>query len=120
MVRLFIGFPFVIAWSGILVAACMEDEVKLQILEGMRSKERLTEPFTSDLLWAYHGLSSMHLKQCFAYCALFPKLYLFEKRKLILLWMVEGFLRPKYGMRMEDVGFVYFVELLDKSFLQFK
>lgn len=120
MVRLFKGFPSVVAGAGILVAACMEDTVKLQILEAMRSNELLTVPFTPDLLWAYHGLSSTHLKQCFAYCALFPKLHLFERRKLILLWMAEGFLRPKDGMRMEDVGFVYFAELLDKSFLQSK
>ncbi|KAI3888652.1 hypothetical protein MKX03_027230 [Papaver bracteatum] len=120
MVRLFKGFPSVVAGAGILVASCIEDEVKLQILEAMRPKERLTDPFTSDLLWAYHGLSSTHLKQCFAYCALFPKLYLFEKYKLILLWMAEGFLRPKDGMRIEDVGLVYFAELLDKSFLQSK
>ncbi|KAI3903479.1 hypothetical protein MKW98_032133 [Papaver atlanticum] len=120
MVRLFKGFPSVVAGAGNLVASCIEDEVKLQILGAMQSKEPLTDPFTSDLLWAYHGLSSTHLKQCFAYCALFPKLYLFEKHKLILLWMAEGFLRPKDGMTMEDVGFAYFAELLDKSFLQSK
>ena len=60
-----------------------------------------------------------HLKRCFSYCAIFPKDYEFEKGKLVLLWMAEGLLdQPKSKKRMEEVGDLYFQELLSKSFFQ--
>ena len=56
------------------------------------------------------------LKQCFAYCAIFPKDYLFGKDELVLLWMAEGFLvRPLDG-EMERVGGECFDDLLARSF----
>ncbi|KAK9282717.1 hypothetical protein L1049_010937 [Liquidambar formosana] len=60
-----------------------------------------------------------HLKQCFAYCSIFPKDYPFKKEKLVLLWMAEGFVQQlKSGERMEKVGDKYFCELLSRSFFQ--
>jgi hypothetical protein len=59
-----------------------------------------------------------HLKQCFAYCAIFPKDYSFRKDELVLLWMAEGFLvRPLDG-EMERAGAECFDDLLSRSFFQ--
>ncbi|XP_065634931.1 putative disease resistance protein RGA3 [Quercus suber] len=60
------------------------------------------------------------LKQCFAYCAIFPKDYEIEKDEVIQYWMAEGFLEPakEANMMMEDIGNMYFNILLATSFFQ--
>ncbi|XP_026419920.1 putative disease resistance protein RGA4 [Papaver somniferum] len=40
---------------------------------------------------------SPSLKQCFSYCSIFPKNYNISKKKLIRLWMAEGFLISPSG-----------------------
>jgi hypothetical protein len=70
------------------------------------------------LILSYHHLPS-HLKRCFAYCALFPKNYLFQKEHLILLWMAQGFLQcSRQSMSIEEVGEQYFNDLFSRSFFQ--
>ncbi|GAB2298430.1 hypothetical protein Dimus_032496 [Dionaea muscipula] len=61
---------------------------------------------------SYHHLPSP-LKNCFAYCSLFPKDYEMDKETLISLWMAEGFIIPSYeGQSLEDAGEMYFLNLL--------
>ncbi|KAG6628313.1 putative disease resistance protein At3g14460 [Carya illinoinensis] len=59
-----------------------------------------------------------NLKRCFAYCSIFPKDYLFEKDKLVLLWMAEGFLQQSGIETMEEVGNGYFNDLVSRSLFQ--
>ncbi|KAG5582662.1 hypothetical protein H5410_053289 [Solanum commersonii] len=71
------------------------------------------------LTLSYVFLPSPLLKNCFAYFAMFPKDFEFEKDQLIQLWMAEGFLRPcQETTVMEDVGHMFFQILLQNSLLQ--
>ncbi|KAL3330804.1 hypothetical protein AABB24_034564 [Solanum stoloniferum] len=71
----------------------------------------------SALRLSYHHLP-LDLKQCFAYCAVFPKDAKMEKEKLISLWMAHGFLLSKGNMELEDVGDEVWKELYLRSFFQ--
>ncbi|WVZ01692.1 hypothetical protein V8G54_022498 [Vigna mungo] len=76
----------------------------------------------SDILPAlrlsYFHLPS-HLKKCFAFCALFPKGYWFDKEWLIQLWMAQNFLEnPLQKKSPKEVGEEYCNDLLSWSFFQ--
>ncbi|KAE8716658.1 hypothetical protein F3Y22_tig00110114pilonHSYRG00562 [Hibiscus syriacus] len=60
-----------------------------------------------------------YLKQCFAYCSLFPKDYEINKQMLILLWIAEGFIQSFQGVQcLEELADEYFMDLLRRSFFQ--
>ncbi|XP_030925539.1 putative disease resistance protein RGA3 [Quercus lobata] len=61
-----------------------------------------------------------HLKQCFAYCSVFPKDYNFNNLLLIQFWMAHGILQSpaNESQELEDVGDLYIRELLSRSFFQ--
>ena len=61
---------------------------------------------------------TVHLQQCFQYCSLFPKGYVFEKEHLVRLWMSQGFIKHEEGKHDQDTGIEYFDELLKRSFFQ--
>ncbi|XP_038901555.1 putative disease resistance protein RGA3 [Benincasa hispida] len=65
-------------------------------------------------------LPSSSLKQCFAYCSIFPKDFWFTKQELIRMWIAQGFLQPQEGRNttMENVGDVYFRILLSRCLFQ--
>ncbi|GKV39995.1 hypothetical protein SLEP1_g47679 [Rubroshorea leprosula] len=70
---------------------------------------------------SYHHLPS-HLKQCFAFCAIFPNDFELNEGNLVQLWMAQGFFRQHQqidGMKeMKSLGHQYFRDLLLRSFFQ--
>ncbi|XP_062173778.1 putative disease resistance protein At3g14460 [Alnus glutinosa] len=66
---------------------------------------------------SYTDLPS-HLKQCFAYCSIFPKDNGIPKYELVSLWMAEGFLKETRNKTMEEVGEDYLHELTSRSLLE--
>ncbi|CAI8617797.1 unnamed protein product [Vicia faba] len=67
---------------------------------------------------SYNHLSS-GLKQCFAYCSVFPKGYEYTNLELISFWMAHGLLQPKNeDEEPEDLGEFYIQELVSRSFFE--
>ncbi|WKA13410.1 hypothetical protein VitviT2T_030711 [Vitis vinifera] len=61
-----------------------------------------------------------HLRQCFTYCALFPKDYEIEKKLVVQLWIAQGYIQSSNdnNEQLEDIGDQYFEELLSRSLLE--
>ncbi|KAL2517735.1 putative disease resistance RPP13-like protein 1 [Abeliophyllum distichum] len=67
---------------------------------------------------SFDRLPSSSLKECFAYCSIFPKDAEIKREWLIQLWMAQGFLTDNQGCDMETEGNKFFNILLRSSFLQ--
>uniref|UniRef100_A0A3Q7J0D8 Uncharacterized protein n=1 Tax=Solanum lycopersicum TaxID=4081 RepID=A0A3Q7J0D8_SOLLC len=68
------------------------------------------------LMLSYNDLPA-HLKQCFSYCAIFPKDYPFSKEQVVHLWVANG-LVPQEDEIIEDSGSRYFLELRSRSLFE--
>ncbi|KAL4631975.1 hypothetical protein ACB092_04G018400 [Castanea dentata] len=69
---------------------------------------------------SFDHLPTPFLKQCFAYCSIFPKDFIIEKKRLVQLWMAEGFLQTskRSFLVIEDIGNKYFDFLVANSLFQ--
>ncbi|VAH55119.1 unnamed protein product [Triticum turgidum subsp. durum] len=59
-----------------------------------------------------------HLKQCFSFCAVYPKDYKFEEGSLAEIWRAEGFVHPQGGATILSTSLQYFEDLVTRSFFQ--
>nr|XP_029145880.1 putative disease resistance protein At3g14460 [Arachis hypogaea] len=70
------------------------------------------------LLLSYHFLPAS-LKQCFAYCAIFPKNSKLQKEAIVQLWTAQGFVYVSQNEKcIEEVEGEYFDELVARSLIR--
>lgn len=84
----------------------------------LNSKLGISEPLQTmrNILVSYNDLP-YHLKSCFLYMAIFPEDYNIKRKRLIRLWVAEGYSREMQHLTAEEVGDKYFAELLDRSMI---
>ncbi|KAF6148399.1 hypothetical protein GIB67_036614 [Kingdonia uniflora] len=69
------------------------------------------------LALSYYDLP-FYLKSCFLYLGLFPEGYKIPVRRLIRLWIAEGFVQKRGEECLEDVGKDYIEELVGRNIIQ--
>ncbi|KAM3688885.1 hypothetical protein ACJW31_09G004500 [Castanea mollissima] len=75
------------------------------------------EAVKSILLLSFNDLP-YQLKHCFLYCSLFPEDHEIRRKRLIKLWMAEGFVEKFAGSTLEEVADSYLVKLTFRNMLQ--
>lgn len=112
------GLPLAVKTIGSLLHFKKMEQQWQTILDNeMWNLEELEENVFAPLLLSYNDLSSM-VKQCFAYCAIFPKGYALNKNDLIRLWMAQGYLLSNKNTQLEIVGEECFDNLAMHSLFQ--
>ncbi|XP_023770221.1 putative disease resistance protein At3g14460 [Lactuca sativa] len=111
------GLPLALKALGRLLRTKIDEEDWKEVLNSEIWSLEKGDGIVPALKLSYHDLSPC-LKQLFAYCSLFPKDFEFDKEKLILLWMAEGFLQSTTNKTMERLGLEYFNALWSRSFFQ--
>ncbi|XP_073108383.1 putative disease resistance protein RGA4 isoform X1 [Elaeis guineensis] len=112
------GLPLAGRVLGSLLKTKLDEDHWKMILESeWWEHEYVLDNILPSLALSYEHLNA-NLKQCFTYCSIFPKSYMFEKDQLVEMWMAQGFVQSKNQerMRMEDIGRQIFNELTSRYF----
>ncbi|KAJ8769115.1 hypothetical protein K2173_000890 [Erythroxylum novogranatense] len=108
------GLPLTAITVGGLLRFKQSEKEWLKVLE---KKEWEGKGVLDSLKLSYYDMP-LSLKQCFKYCAIFPKDYMISKRRLIGMWMAQGYLkREEKDEDLEIVGETYFDNLIARSLL---
>ncbi|KAL3739992.1 hypothetical protein ACJRO7_021299 [Eucalyptus globulus] len=113
IVRICDGIPLAIRMIGSLLFSKKTEAEWLHLLPE-------TSEFSKNLPQLSYIHLPCHLKQCFAFCSLFPKDWVIDKQLLMSLWIAEGFIQPidNGDWDMEDIAHDYFMDLLRRNFFQ--
>ncbi|XP_028765322.1 putative disease resistance protein RGA3 [Neltuma alba] len=113
------GVPLAIRVMGSLLRSKSRESEWEDLLKGNFWKLRDDNNSIMPILKLSYDSLAIELKQCFAYCSIYPKDWEYDKAELIDMWMAQGFLENKDEEQcLEDVGEEYVHVLLMKSFLQ--
>ncbi|KAL5738787.1 hypothetical protein ACOSP7_031548 [Xanthoceras sorbifolium] len=112
------GVPLAVKSLGSMMSYRRDESQWLSVVES--ELWTLPQPENSilpALRLSYSNLPS-NLRQCFAFCAIFPKDFVIEKEFLIQLWMASGFIPFSGSLDPEDIGNEFCNELCWRSFLE--
>ncbi|MCH81565.1 CC-NBS-LRR resistance protein [Trifolium medium] len=113
------GVPLAIKTLGGLLQGKSEGREWTDVLQGAFWKSCEVEESIMPMLKLSYQKLSPQLRQCFAYCSLYPKDWEIKKDELIQLWMAQGYLEcSDEKQHMEDIGNQFVKTFLMKSFFQ--
>uniref|UniRef100_A0A0D9X6G1 NB-ARC domain-containing protein n=1 Tax=Leersia perrieri TaxID=77586 RepID=A0A0D9X6G1_9ORYZ len=115
------GLPLAIVSVGSLLFVREKTAEEWRRINDQLSWEIINNPrldhVRNVLLLSFIYLPS-YLKSCFLYCSLFPEDYPLKRKKLVRLWVAEGFIVEKGESTLEEVAEGYLKELVHRNMLQ--
>uniref|UniRef100_A0A2N9H0A3 NB-ARC domain-containing protein n=1 Tax=Fagus sylvatica TaxID=28930 RepID=A0A2N9H0A3_FAGSY len=113
------GLPLALAALGSLMYAKNISQWKeiYNSLNWSLSNNPKLQAVKTILLLSFNDLP-YRLKHCFLYCSLFPEDHTIRRRRIIMLWMAEGFVEQVKGSTQEEVADSYLVQLTFRNMLQ--
>ncbi|KAM3738937.1 hypothetical protein ACB098_09G167300 [Castanea mollissima] len=114
------GVPLAVKTLGSLLYSKIEERDWISIRDNEIWKLEQKEKDILPALRLSYNILPSYLKECFAYCSLYPKDFRYYNHELIQCWMANGLLKKsnKSTEEMEDIGEQYLKELLSRSFFQ--
>ncbi|XP_040999267.1 probable disease resistance RPP8-like protein 2 [Juglans microcarpa x Juglans regia] len=113
------GLPLaIVVLGGLLSRKEASYSEWLKVLQSVHWQLTQDPTLCADILaLSYHDLP-YYLTPCFLYLGLFPEDFEISARRLILLWVAEGFVQPRGQEPLEDVAEDYLEELIGRSMIQ--
>ncbi|XP_031103827.1 putative late blight resistance protein homolog R1B-17 isoform X2 [Ipomoea triloba] len=113
------GIPLVIVLIGGLLATLNNSPKQWEDIEAQFNIDD-NNPFR--LLWrtielCYNYLPT-YLKACFLYLGCFPDATEIHVKKLVKLWIAEGFLKPEMNKSSEEIAEGYLCDLINRRLVQ--
>ncbi|KAA8518161.1 hypothetical protein F0562_015635 [Nyssa sinensis] len=113
------GVPLAVKTLGSLLYMKTEESEWLHIRDNDIWKIEQKESDILPILRLSYDQMPPYLRQCFVYCSMFPKGNEIPREVFINLWIAQGFIHSPNGNRqLEDVGNLYFNELLSRFCFQ--
>ncbi|MFS8025076.1 putative P-loop containing nucleoside triphosphate hydrolase [Helianthus anomalus] len=116
-----------------IVKNCQGLPLAIVVIAGVLAKEAYSEEFWEEIAHRTSlyivgdengcmetlGLSynhlPLHLRECFLYLGGFPEDFKFEVKRLMWLWVAEGFIQHDGNRSLEDIAEGYLVDLVDRN-----
>ncbi|KAM7463247.1 hypothetical protein LguiA_031368 [Lonicera macranthoides] len=115
------GLPLAILALGGLMSSRKQVDDWIAINHGLNQELSKDDLVKSILLRSFIDLPFQH-KCCFLYCCIFPEDYFIKRKRVIRLWMAEGFVADHHQQRAtrtpEQVADGYLMELVHRNMLQ--
>ncbi|XP_019166239.1 PREDICTED: putative disease resistance protein RGA3 [Ipomoea nil] len=113
------GVPLAVKTLGSMLYCKTDEQEWLHIRENEIWKIEQKETDILPILKLSYDQMPYHLRQCFAYCCMFPKGEEIPREVFINLWVAQGFIQsPDGDQELENLGNQYFNELLSRFCFQ--
>ncbi|KAK9051917.1 hypothetical protein SSX86_028545 [Deinandra increscens subsp. villosa] len=110
------GLPLaVVVISGVLAKESLTKDSWEKVADSVSSYIVSDQTGCVDILALSYDHLPPHLKDCFLYLGAFPEDHKFQVRRLIWLWMAEGFIQQVGNRSLEETGEEYLQELVDRN-----